>query len=119
MEQTPLGDLAFQVRHRLIDYLKAAKLHLNEADPADIRTTCPCCGHMALVLEALPGTPMPTWECGFCGKKGNTIDYAQAYFGMTEKKAIIDVLPEKQGRPKVSAPFRDHHPSETARVTTG
>lgn len=91
MEQTPLGDLAFQVRHRLIDYLKAAKLHLNEADPADIRTTCPCCGHMALVLEALPGTPMPTWECGFCGKKGNTIDYAQSYFGMTEKKAIIDV----------------------------
>ena len=91
MEQTPLGDLAFQVRHRLADYLKAAKLHLNEADPADIRTTCPCCGHMALVLEALPGTPMPTWECGFCGKKGNTIDYAQAYFGMTEKKAIIDV----------------------------
>ena len=91
MEQTPLGDLAFQVRHRLIDYLKAAKLHLNEADPADIRTTCPCCGQMALVLEALPGTPMPTWECGFCGKKGNTIDYAQAYFGMTEKKAIIDV----------------------------
>ncbi len=91
MEQTPLGDLAFQVRHRLIDYLKAAKLHLNESDPADIRTACPCCGHMALVLEALPGTPMPTWECGFCGKKGNTIDYAQAYFGMTEKKAIIDV----------------------------
>lgn len=91
MEQTPLGDLAFQVRHRLIDYLKAAKLHLNESDPADIRTTCPCCGRVALVLEALPGTPMPTWECGFCGKKGNTIDYAQAYFGMTEKKAIIDV----------------------------
>ena len=91
MEQTPLGDLAFQVRHRLIDYLKAAKLHLDESDPADIRTTCPCCSRMALVLEALPGTPMPTWECGFCGKKGNTIDYAQAYFGMTEKKAIIDV----------------------------
>ena len=91
MEQTPLGDLAFQVRHRLIDYLKAAKLHLNESDPADIRTTCPCCGQMALVLEALPGTPMPTWECGFCGKKGNAIDYAQAYFGLTEKKAIIDV----------------------------
>ena len=91
MEQTPLGDLAFQVRHRLVDYLKAAKLHLNESDPADIRTTCPCCGRVAFVLEALPGTPMPTWECGFCGKKGNTIDYAQAYFGMTEKKAIIDV----------------------------
>ena len=91
MEQTPLDDLAFQVRHRLIDYLKAARLHLDESDPADIRTTCPCCSRMALVLEALPGTPMPTWECGFCGKKGNTIDYAQAYFGMTEKKAIIDV----------------------------
>ena len=91
MEQTPLGDLAFQVRHRLIDYLKAAKLHLNESDPADIRTTCPCCGQMALVLEALPGTPTPTWQCGFCGKKGNAIDYAQAYFGLTEKKAIVDV----------------------------
>ena len=91
MDQTPLDDLAFQVRHRLIDYLKAARLHLDESDPADIRTTCPCCSRMALVLEALPGTPMPTWECGFCGKKGNAIDYAQAYFGMTEKKAIIDV----------------------------
>ena len=34
---------------------------------------------------------MPTWECGFCGKKGNAIDYAQAYFGLTEKKAIVDV----------------------------
>ena len=91
MEQTPLDDLAFQVRHRLIDYLKAARLHLDESDPVDIRTTCPCCSRMALVLEALPGTPMPTWECGFCGRKGNTIDYVQAYFGMTEKKAIIDV----------------------------
>ena len=91
MDQTPLDDLAFQVRHRLIDYLKAARLHLDESDPADIRTTCPCCSRMALVLEALPGTPLPTWECGFCGKKGNAIDYAQAYFGMTEKKAIIDV----------------------------
>ena len=91
MDQTPLGDLAFQVRHRLVDYLKAARLHLDDSDPADIRTTCPCCGRMAFVLEALSGTPMPTWECGFCGKKGNTIDYAQAYFGMTEKRAIIDV----------------------------
>ena len=91
MEQTPLGDLAFQVRHRLIDYLKAAKLHLDESDPADIRTTCPYCGHMALVLEAFPGTPMPTWECGFCGEKGNTIRYAQAYYGLTEQKAILDI----------------------------
>ena len=91
MDQTPLGDLAFQVRHRLIDYLKAARLHLDDSDPADIRTTCPCCGRMAFVQEALPGTPMPNWECGFCGKKGNAIDYAQAYFGMTEKKAIVDV----------------------------
>ena len=91
MEQTPLGDLAFQVRHRLIDYLKAARLHLDESDPADIRTTCPCCGRVALVLEALPGTPMPTWECGFCGEKGNTIDYARFYFGLTEQRAIIDV----------------------------
>ena len=91
MEQTPLDDLAFQVRHRLVDYIKAAKLHLNDSDPADIRTTCPYCRRMALVLEALPGTPMPTWECGFCGKKGNTIDYAQAYFGLTEKKALFEV----------------------------
>ena len=91
MEQTPLGDLAFQVRHRLIDYLKAAKLHLDESDPADIRTTCPCCGHMALVLEAFPGTPMPAWECGFCGEKGNTIRYAQVYYGLTEQKAILDI----------------------------
>ena len=91
MDQTTLGDLAFQVRHRQIDYLKAARLHLEESDPADIRTTCPCCGRIAHVYESFPGSPIPTWECLFCEAKGNTIDYAKAYFGMTEKKAIIDV----------------------------
>lgn len=91
MEQTALGDLAYQVRHRQIDYLKAAKLHLDESDPEDIRTTCLCCGRIAHVSDTFPGSPIPTWECGFCGAKGNTVDYAKAYFGMTEKKAIIDV----------------------------
>lgn len=91
MEQTPLGDLAFQVRHRLIDYLKATKLHLNTFDPSDIRTTCPHCGRMAFVHETFLGSPLPTWECGFCGEKGNTIEYAQAYYGLTEQKAIMDV----------------------------
>lgn len=91
MDQTVLGDLAFQVKHRMVDYLKAAKLHLDMSDPPDIRTTCPCCGRVAFAKETFLGSPLPTWECGFCGKKGNTIDYAQAYFGMTERKAIIDV----------------------------
>ncbi len=91
MEQTPLGDLAFLVRHRLVDYLKAARLHLNASDPADIRTTCPYCGRMAFVHETFLGSPLPTWECGFCGEKGNTIEYAQAYYGLTEQKAIMDV----------------------------
>ena len=91
MDQTPLDDLAFQVRHRLTDYLKAARLHLDESDPADIRTTCPCCGRMALVMESFPGTPMPNWRCGFCGEKGNAIDYARFYYGLTDHRAIIDI----------------------------
>ena len=40
MDQNTIDDLAFQVRHRLIDYLKAAKLHLDMSDPPDIRTIC-------------------------------------------------------------------------------
>ena len=91
MDQNTIDDLAFQVRHRLIDYLKAAKLHLDMSDPPDIRTICPYCGRMAFAQETFLGSPLPTWECGFCGEKGNTIDYARIYFGLTEKKAIIDV----------------------------
>ena len=90
MDQTPLVDLTFQVKHRLIDYLTAAKLHLDESDPMVIRTTCPCCGCMAVVREILPGT-MATWECLTCNEKGNTIDYAKNYFGLTEKKALFEV----------------------------
>ncbi len=91
MEQTPLGDLAFQVRHRLIDYLKAARLHLDMSDPPDIRTTCPRCARTAFVHETFLGSPLPTWECGFCGVKGNAIEYAQAYYGLTEQTAIMEV----------------------------
>ena len=91
MDQNTIDDLAFQVRHRLIDYLKAAKLHLDMSDPLDIRTICPYCGRMAFAQETFLGSPLPTWECGFCGEKGNTIDYARIYFGLTERKAIIDV----------------------------
>lgn len=91
MDQIALGDLAFQVRHRQIDYLKAAKLYLDESDPADIRTTCPYCGRIAHVYVTFSGSPEPTWECQFCNQKGNTVTYARAYFGMTERKAVMDV----------------------------
>ena len=37
------------------------------------------------------GSPRGNGECGFCGKKGNTIDYARFYYSLTEQQAIIDV----------------------------
>lgn len=90
MDEAFWVDLTFQVKCRLKDYLKAAKLHLDESDPMTIRTTCPCCGCLATVQEICPGFP-PIWECPTCKEKGNVIDYAKNYFGITEKKALLEV----------------------------
>lgn len=90
MDQEQLVDLTFQARDRLIDYLKAAKLNFDDTDSPRIRITCPCCSHMAVVQEILPGT-MVTWECLTCKARGNTIDYVKNYYRITEKKAIIEI----------------------------
>ena len=91
MDQEQLVDLTFQVRDRLIDYLRAAKLNLDDSDPPSIRITCPCCSRMAVVQEVLPKTSMPIWECLTCKAKGNTIDYVKNYYRITEQKAIIEI----------------------------
>lgn len=91
MDQNTLGDLVFQVKHRTLDYLKAARLNVDLSDVEDIRTTCPLCGRIAHVMTPAPGSPEPSWECMFCDRKGNAIDYAQHYFGLRRNQAIVEV----------------------------
>lgn len=91
MDQSTLGDLEYQVRHRQLDFLRASRLNVDDADPDDIRTTCPMCSRIAHVHEVPVGINLPTWECEFCNQKGNTIDYAMRYYGFTKTQAIYDV----------------------------
>ena len=91
MDQNTLGDLEYQVRHRLLDYLRASRLNVDESDPDDIRTTCPMCSRIAHVHEVMVGVNLPSWECEFCNQKGNAIDYAVSYYGFTRTQAIYDV----------------------------
>ena len=91
MDQTTLGDLEYQVRHRQLDFLRASGLNLDVSDPNDTRTTCPMCSRIAHVYEVPAGLNMPTWECEFCGQKGNAIDYAMNYYGFSRTQAIYDV----------------------------
>lgn len=91
MDQNTLGDLVFQVKHRTLDYLKAARLNVDLSDVEDIRTTCPLCGRIAHVMTPAPGSPEPSWECMFCDRKGNAVDYAQHYFGLRRNQAIVEV----------------------------
>ena len=91
MDQTTLGDLEYQVRHRQLDFLRASGLNLDASDPNDTRTTCPMCSRIAHIYEVPAGLNMPTWECEFCGQKGNTIEYAMNYYGFSRTQAIYDV----------------------------
>ena len=91
MDQNTLGDLEYQVRHRLLDYLRASRLNVDDSDPDDIRTTCPMCSRIAHVHEVMVGVNLPSWECEFCNQKGNAIDYAVSYYGFTRTQAIYDV----------------------------
>lgn len=91
MDQNTLGDLEYQVRHRLLDYLRASRLSVDDSDPDDIRTTCPMCSRIAHVHEVMVGVNLPSWECEFCNQKGNAIDYAVSYYGFTRTQAIYDV----------------------------
>ena len=91
MDQNTLGDLEYQVRHRLLEYLRASSLNVDSSDPEDIRTTCPMCSRIAHVREVATGVNLPSWECEFCNQKGNAIDYAMNYYGFTKTQAIYDV----------------------------
>lgn len=91
MDQNTLGDLEYQVRHRLLDYLRASRLNVDDSDLDDIRTTCPMCSRIAHVHEVMVGVNLPSWECEFCNQKGNAIDYAVSYYGFTKTQAIYDV----------------------------
>ena len=91
MDQNTLGDLEYQVRHRLLDYLRASRLNVDDSDLDDIRTTCPMCSRIAHVHEVMVGVNLPSWECEFCNQKGNAIDYAVSYYGFTRTQAIYDV----------------------------
>lgn len=91
MDQNTLGDLEYQVRHRLLDYLRASRLNVDDSGHDDIRTTCPMCSRIAHVHEVMVGVNLPSWECEFCNQKGNAIDYAMSYYGFTRTQAIYDV----------------------------
>ena len=65
MKRDKLAELEFQVKHRLLEYLKAAQLYLDETFSEEIKTTCPLCGWVADVTSL--ETPHLSWKCSFCG----------------------------------------------------
>lgn len=91
MMQEKLLDLKFRVRHRLPEFLRAARLYLNESDPDHMKTSCPHCGQEATILEIPFSEPQYRWSCSFCGKSGDAIQYAMAYLKLTEEQAILKV----------------------------
>ena len=78
MVQEKLLDLKFRVRHRLPEFLRAARLYLNESDPDHIKTSCPHCGQEVTVLKIPFSEPQYRWSCSFCGKSGDAVQYAMA-----------------------------------------
>ena len=91
MVQDKLLDLKIRVRHRLPEFLRAARLYLNESDPEHMKTSCPHCGQEATVLEIPFSEPQYRWTCPFCGQNGDAIQYAMAYLKLTEEQAILKV----------------------------
>lgn len=91
MEQDKLLDLKLRVKYRLPDFLRAAKLHLNESDPDHMTTTCPFCGQVATILVIPFSEPQYHWTCSFCKENGDAIRYAMAYFKLSEEQAVLKV----------------------------
>ena len=91
MEHEKLLDLKFRVRYRLLDFLRAARLHHNESDFEHMKTSCPFCGQEAKILVIPFTDPQYRWTCPFCGKNGDAIQYAMAYFKLNEEQAILKV----------------------------
>lgn len=92
MDNETLLELKLKVKNRLLEYLKKAKLPLDESDPEDPRTICPCCARYARVLCVPFEPPQYFWSCPECNTEGDAVKYAKEYFGMkTEEQAIVDV----------------------------
>ena len=67
MTQEVMENLQMEVKHRLIDFLKAEKLPYYE--PA--LTACPHCGRQAGIIGDF------MWSCNECGSKGDVVDYSK------------------------------------------
>ena len=91
MKRDKLAELEFQVKHRLLEYLKAAQLYLDETFPEEIKTTCPLCGQVAKIIVAPLEVPQFWWKCSSCGSEGNAVDYAQAYYGLSRVQAVFEL----------------------------
>lgn len=92
MTQKYLEDLKFQVKHKLLKYLKASQLPVDETDPEHPTTICPCCGQMAKILKLDLAQCQEWWSCSFCNQRGEAVSFAMHYFGFqTEADAILDV----------------------------
>lgn len=91
MKRDKLAELEFQVKHRLLEYLKAAQLYLDESFPEDMKTTCPLCGQVAKIIVAPLEEPQFWWKCSSCGSEGNAVDYAQAYYGLSRVQAVFEL----------------------------
>lgn len=91
MEYEKLLDLKYRVKYRLLDFLRAARLYLNESDPDHMKTSCPFCGQEAQILVIPFSDPQYRWTCPFCGENGDAIQYAMAYFKLNEEQAILKV----------------------------
>lgn len=91
MVNEKLLDLKYRVKYRLLDFLRATRLYLNESDPEHLKTSCPFCGQEAQILVIPFSDPQYRWTCPFCEKNGDAIEYAMAYFKLNEEQAILKV----------------------------
>ena len=67
MTQEVMENLQMEVKHRLIDFLKAEKLPYYEPS----LTACPRCGRQAGIIGDF------MWSCNECGSKGDVVDYSK------------------------------------------
>lgn len=88
MTEEQLADVKFRIRPHFLDYLNKAGMYLDCTIPEEMRTACPVCGRDAIIQKPLFAGKEHTWSCGFCGHKGNVIDYVKAYLDMDEQRAV-------------------------------
>lgn len=91
MRYDTLLDVSYRIKYRLLDYLRASRLYLDASDPEHMTTVCPLCGQTANILVIPFSEPQYRWSCPFCGKSGDTIQYAMEYLRLTEEQAILKV----------------------------